>query len=123
MPVLKTEPVNCIVCGSETCPCILAALQECMVCSHLQANKELCDCDWQKVCVYLNYRHNGTIVPKVSTLTGAVPLRCLNMGEDNYMLYLAVSPEMIERLSPLEKVYFYSSLSAVYNPFSTMRAK
>ena len=110
MQVLKTEP--CDVCNSEICPCILATLQECMICSHLQANKESCDCDWQKVCVYLNYLHNGTIIPKVLTMTGTVLLRCLKLREDIFLLYLAVSPELFDKLSSLDKVYFCSSISA-----------
>jgi hypothetical protein len=110
MAVLKTEP--CSVCGSESCPCILATIKECIVCHHLQANKEMCDCDWQKVCIYLNFRHNKTAVPEVSSLMRVVPLRCLNRGEDIFQLYLAISPEMMNRIHPLEKVYFCSTFYA-----------
>ena len=49
--------VNCIDCGSENCPCILATSGDCLTCSRLQG-KDFCDCNWRGVCVYNEYIQN-----------------------------------------------------------------
>ncbi len=46
--------LECIDIGSDYCPCYLAELNECIVCSQLQG-KEFCDCNWNGVCVYQDF--------------------------------------------------------------------
>lgn len=40
----------CIDINSAYCPCLLADTNHCVFCSHLQG-KELCDCNWNGVCI------------------------------------------------------------------------
>ncbi|MDI6605384.1 MAG: sulfide/dihydroorotate dehydrogenase-like FAD/NAD-binding protein [Thermoanaerobacteraceae bacterium] len=49
-----TNRLECIDAGSEYCPCYLAELNECIVCSQLQG-KQFCDCNWRGVCIYQEY--------------------------------------------------------------------
>lgn len=54
---------SCNDTGSEHCPCMLSACNECMVCSRL-AGKDYCDCCWQGVCIYNEYLQNGSLPVK-----------------------------------------------------------
>ncbi|MBZ4654133.1 MAG: Oxidoreductase FAD-binding domain protein [Peptococcaceae bacterium] len=50
--------LNCIDAGSEYCPCYLAEIEECLMCSQLQG-KAFCDCrNWKGVCIYQEYVWN-----------------------------------------------------------------
>ena len=53
------NPFDCIDAGSEYCPCYLAEVGECTVCTLLQG-KEVCACNWSKVCIYQRYLRNGS---------------------------------------------------------------
>lgn len=49
------EITNCIDAGTEYCPCSLAEIGECVMCSQLQG-RVFCDCiNWQGVCIYWEY--------------------------------------------------------------------
>lgn len=49
---------DCIDCGTENCPCYLAATGDCLVCSRL-AGKDYCDCNWKGVCIYNEFIQSG----------------------------------------------------------------
>lgn len=50
--------LDCIDAGSEYCPCHLAEVGECIMCSQLQG-KTFCDCrNWKGVCIYHEYVSN-----------------------------------------------------------------
>ncbi|WP_422443797.1 sulfide/dihydroorotate dehydrogenase-like FAD/NAD-binding protein [Thermoanaerobacterium sp. DL9XJH110] len=53
----------CVDAASPYCPCHLAEMDSCLVCSMLQG-KELCDCRWQGICVYHEYIWAGKRVEK-----------------------------------------------------------
>lgn len=55
---MRRKRMQCIDAGSQHCPCRLAALGDCLVCSRL-AGHDNCDCDWQGVCIYNEYVQNG----------------------------------------------------------------
>ncbi|MFZ5634763.1 MAG: hypothetical protein ACOY40_18210 [Bacillota bacterium] len=83
----------CSTYGSEGCPCALAILNECLVCSHLQG-QDLCDCQWNKYCVYIGFLHDQ----KGFQHTGRdylVPVRHLNMGAAGYMVFLTAPPSVL----------------------------
>lgn len=48
----------CVDAGSDYCPCHLAEIDSCLICSMLQG-QEVCDCMWQGVCVYSEFYWNG----------------------------------------------------------------
>lgn len=53
------EVIDCIDVGSEFCPCNLAAMGECLLCSQMQGQC-LCDCsNWKGVCIYQEFSNNG----------------------------------------------------------------
>lgn len=47
----------CIDAGSPYCPCQLAKIDSCLICSMLQG-QEVCDCRWQGICIYQEYLWN-----------------------------------------------------------------
>ncbi|ADL07907.1 sulfide/dihydroorotate dehydrogenase-like FAD/NAD-binding protein [Thermosediminibacter oceani] len=49
---------QCIDAASPYCPCYLAEINSCIVCSIVQG-KETCDCRWQGFCVYQEFIWNG----------------------------------------------------------------
>lgn len=55
---MKHQTVDCIDAGTENCPCYLAQTGDCLICSRL-AGQETCDCKWQGVCVYNEFRQSG----------------------------------------------------------------
>lgn len=55
---MKSKIASCIDAGTENCPCYLAQTGDCLICSRL-AGKELCDCEWQGVCMYNEFRQSG----------------------------------------------------------------
>jgi NAD(P)H-flavin reductase len=53
------EIIDCIDAGTEYCPCHLAEVGECILCSQLNG-KKFCDCtNWKGVCIYQEYVWNG----------------------------------------------------------------
>lgn len=83
---------QCSSYGSDDCPCVLSTLKECLVCSHLQG-KELCDCQWSKYCVFINYLHDKKDFRQAHQDV-LVPVRYLNMGTHGYRVFLS-APEPV----------------------------
>lgn len=53
------EATDCIDAGSEFCPCKLAEMGECIICSQMHG-KCFCDCsNWKGVCIYQEFFNNG----------------------------------------------------------------
>lgn len=48
----------CVDAGTSYCPCHLAKIDSCLICSLLQGQKT-CDCKWQGLCTYQEYVWNG----------------------------------------------------------------
>lgn len=56
---MNYEVTDCIDAGTEFCPCHLAEVGECILCSQL-SGKTFCDCiNWKGVCIYQEYVWNG----------------------------------------------------------------
>lgn len=84
--------VLCGTYGSEGCPCALAALNECLVCSHLQG-RDLCDCQWGKYCVYIGFIHDRRKLQPAGQ-DCLMPVRCLDMGASGYIAFLTAPPSV-----------------------------
>lgn len=54
----STNKIDCVDCGTENCPCYLAATGDCLICSRLQG-KDYCDCLWKGVCIYNEFIQNN----------------------------------------------------------------
>ena len=53
------EATDCIDAGSEYCPCKLAEMGECILCSQMHGEC-FCDClNWKGVCIYQEFSNNG----------------------------------------------------------------
>ena len=89
--------LECIDAGSEYCPCYLAEVGECIVCSLLQG-KEVCACKWSKVCIYQNYLANGSkaTARKLTVLSDILESRCI--GEGLYLTKIKVTTKMARHL-------------------------
>lgn len=56
---MNYEITDCIDAGTDYCPCHLAEVGECILCSQL-SGKTFCDCiNWKGVCIYQEYVWNG----------------------------------------------------------------
>ncbi|NLP29134.1 MAG: sulfide/dihydroorotate dehydrogenase-like FAD/NAD-binding protein [Clostridia bacterium] len=56
---MNYEVTDCIDAGTEFCPCHLAEVGQCILCSQL-SGKTFCDCiNWKGVCIYQEYVWNG----------------------------------------------------------------
>lgn len=56
---MNYEIVDCIDASTEFCPCHLAEVGECILCSMLRG-KNFCDCiNWKGVCIYEEFEWNG----------------------------------------------------------------
>jgi len=51
---MAIEGDYCIDAGSEYCPCYLAEMNCCIMCTRLM-DKDCCDCNWRGVCIYQEY--------------------------------------------------------------------
>ncbi|MGL4569669.1 MAG: sulfide/dihydroorotate dehydrogenase-like FAD/NAD-binding protein [Clostridium sp.] len=53
------EATDCIDAGSEYCPCKLAEMGECILCSQMHGEC-FCDClNWKGICIYQEFFNNG----------------------------------------------------------------
>ena len=56
---MNYEITDCIDAGTDYCPCHLAEVGQCILCSQL-SGKTFCDCiNWKGVCIYQEYVWNG----------------------------------------------------------------
>ncbi len=80
---------DCIDCGTENCPCYLAATGDCLVCSRL-AGKDYCDCDWKGVCIYNEFIQGGNKINNIREEFEAEVAELKRYGEDTAVLVLDV---------------------------------
>ena len=93
---------QCEITGHKDCPCVLANLEECLVCSHLQG-LDFCDCRWTKNCVYINFIHDKkSLGPKGENFL--TPARFLTVGIRGYHLFLTAPDAVLRTAGPLDCV-------------------
>ncbi|WP_199873053.1 sulfide/dihydroorotate dehydrogenase-like FAD/NAD-binding protein [Inediibacterium massiliense] len=107
----------CVDMGSEYCPCYLAEMKECIMCNHLQG-KELCDCNWQGICIYQEFYWNGQKRKDIrKTVEGKIIEK--KVIKDEYILFkVKVDVELALKLKHpgsyifirhIEKPYFFDT--------------
>ncbi|MBS4025030.1 MAG: hypothetical protein KGZ96_05075 [Clostridia bacterium] len=96
---------ECPLTNTPECPCVLANIRECPVCNHLQG-EEFCDCQWDKSCVYLNYKFEKKSFA-VNSSEGLYPVKIVSITKDCYLVYLVGSIESLSNISPLTKAYLW----------------
>lgn len=80
---------DCIDCGTENCPCYLAATGDCLICSRL-AGKDYCDCDWKGVCIYNEFIQGGKKINNIREEFEAPVIERRRYGADTVVLVLDV---------------------------------
>ncbi|MGL4990246.1 MAG: sulfide/dihydroorotate dehydrogenase-like FAD/NAD-binding protein [Sarcina sp.] len=79
---MNYERIECIDSGTEFCPCHLAQMNECILCSQLQG-KCFCDCkNWKGTCIYQEFINNNSN-PKKGRDTFSLPIISIDFPEDN----------------------------------------
>ncbi|AEF17255.1 hypothetical protein Thexy_1222 [Thermoanaerobacterium xylanolyticum LX-11] len=116
--------LECIDIGSDYCPCYLAELNECIVCSQLQG-KEFCDCNWNGVCVYQDFIWSKRKAKAKRETIVADIIDKQNINKNLIILTLSVSNKMARDLNEPGSYVFLrdeSSPSFFDAPMSIMYA-
>ncbi|VFQ45464.1 sulfide/dihydroorotate dehydrogenase-like FAD/NAD-binding protein [Desulfoluna butyratoxydans] len=92
------NPFECIDAGTEFCPCYLAEVGECTVCTLLQG-KEVCACNWSKVCIYQRYLRNGSKAVKRKQTVLCDIADSQRIEDGIYLKKIAVSRAMARSLN------------------------
>ncbi|WP_227767152.1 hypothetical protein [Zhaonella formicivorans] len=83
----------------DKCPCILAELKRCPVCSHLQGG-ELCNCDWVGTCVYTHYRFSEVApLPANPDRKKANIIKAFPLSPGGMLIYAQISQQMLLALN------------------------
>lgn len=86
--MLRKLRARCIDMNTPFCPCVLAETGNCVFCGKLRAD-EICDCNWQGVCILYekmwqgkgkNQSKNNTDLPRAEFLAEIVDKREINTG-------------------------------------------
>ncbi|GAA0069219.1 sulfide/dihydroorotate dehydrogenase-like FAD/NAD-binding protein [Clostridium sardiniense] len=89
------EATDCIDAGSEFCPCKLAEMGECIICSQMHG-KCFCDCsNWKGVCIYQEFFNNGM---KAKEGRGRYNCKIININNYDDEL-LVIKLEVIHKLA------------------------
>jgi NAD(P)H-flavin reductase len=95
MVVIKNY--DCVDAGGEYCPCYLAEVGECILCSHLQ-NKKICECIWTGQCIYQNYIWNHNKRKNERKDFQAQVLDKKNIMEDIFLLKIKLDKKIVKDL-------------------------
>ncbi len=89
----------------DQCPCLLAQLHTCPLCSHLMGS-DLCGCDWLGDCLYQNSQwKDSPPLPPPPTGSTAMVIRGFPLPTATYIMFCRVAPETGANLLPLSTVY------------------
>lgn len=116
---------DCIDAGTEYCPCYLAEVGECIICSQLQG-KVFCDCtNWKGVCIYQEYVWNHLRAKPSRSLFRGKVLGAEKVAEDVLLLTIKVNRTLARELNQPGAYVFLKSLESEHYfdiPTSVMRA-
>ena len=80
--------------NTDLCPCVLAEIKRCPICSHLQG-KNLCDCEWVGTCILQNYQY-GEFSPFILPQSNNCQIvKAFQISPDGILLYLYVSSKAL----------------------------
>jgi NAD(P)H-flavin reductase len=103
----------CVDAASRFCPCQLAKTDSCLICSLLQGN-EVCDCNWQGVCIYQEYVWNrNKIQNRRKSLTAKIVEKEMITKE---MLIIKVLMPIKEMIAEYAQPGAYAFLRAIDSP-------
>jgi len=121
---MASPRLECIDIGSDYCPCYLAELNECIVCSQLQG-KKFCDCNWKGVCVFQEFVWaKWKAKAKRDTIVSNI-IDKQKINENLFILTLSVPNKMARDLNePGSYVFLRNELSPSFfdTPMSIMYA-
>jgi NAD(P)H-flavin reductase len=98
--------IDCIDAGSDYCPCSLAEINECILCSQLNG-KVFCDCiNWKGTCIYQefiwnNHKKQKTRQFQTFKIIGKKPIR-----DDLFLLEIKVNRTMARDLNNIGAFVF-----------------
>lgn len=104
---MNYEHIECIDSGTEFCPCHLAEMNECILCSQLHG-KCFCDCkNWKGTCIYQEYINNNS-KPKKGRETVSLPILSIDFFEDSLSRIIVSAPHklVMSLLNPGSFVFF-----------------
>lgn len=119
------QVLDCIDAGTEYCPCYLAEIDECILCSQLQG-KTFCDCrNWKGVCIYQEYvgNKNRMKVSRKSYLCSIVKKEIVNTN--TLIITVLVTKTMARELNQPGAFIFMRDIEDPFyfdTPMSIMRA-
>ncbi|MGB9779404.1 sulfide/dihydroorotate dehydrogenase-like FAD/NAD-binding protein [Caldanaerobacter sp.] len=116
--------LECVDVGTEYCPCYLAELNECIVCSQLQG-KKFCDCNWKGVCVFQEFVWAGYKAKVTRSTVFTRILKKEEINEEVVILTLKVPNKLARDLNEPGAYVFvrgYFSPSFFDTPMSVMWA-
>lgn len=119
------QVLDCIDAGTDYCPCYLAEIGECILCSQLQG-KTFCDCrNWKGVCIYQEYVANKNRMKdsRKTYLCRIVKKEAVN--QQTLILTVLVSHTMARELNQPGAFVFMRDIDDPFffdTPMSIMRA-
>ncbi len=116
---------DCIDAGTEYCPCYLAEVGECLICSQLQG-KVFCDCtNWKGVCIYQEFVWNHLRAKPSRGLFCGKILGAEEVTAEVLLLTIQVNRTLARELNQPGAYVFLKSLESEHFfdiPTSVMRA-
>lgn len=115
---MSYEPIDCIDCGTEFCPCHLAEQGECLLCSQLQ-EKCFCDCkNWKGVCVYQEFINNKSKA-KLGRSVYDVNIKEKKLLEENLLKLVVEAPHklIMDLLNPGSYIFIKGDNNENYFDF------
>ncbi|AAM24553.1 2-polyprenylphenol hydroxylase and related flavodoxin oxidoreductases [Caldanaerobacter subterraneus subsp. tengcongensis MB4] len=116
--------LECVDAGTEYCPCYLAELNECIVCSQLQG-KKFCDCNWRGVCIFQEFVWAGYKAKATRSTVFSKVVKREEINDEVIVLTLKVPNKMARDLNEPGSFVFirgYLSPSFFDTPMSVMWA-
>ena len=96
---MSYEAVDCVDAGTDYCPCYLADTNNCIICSQLQG-KVFCDCiNWKGVCIYQEYKWNGSKPKEPRENINAKVIKNELIDEKQLFLKIKVTKTMARELN------------------------
>lgn len=91
--------IDCVDAGTEYCPCYLAEIGECIMCSQLQGHL-FCDCkNWKGVCIYQEYVWNKYQIKEGRKNLICKVVRKKTISDSVMILNIAVNNTLLRELN------------------------
>ncbi|CUP03465.1 FAD-binding domain-containing protein [Clostridium baratii] len=118
------EATDCIDAGSEYCPCKLAEMGECILCSQMHGEC-FCDClNWKGVCIYQEFSNNGMKAKEGREKYSSKILDYSNFNNELIIIKLSVTHKIaVDLINPGGYVFLCPDLEKYFDtPISVMES-